>query len=824
MVLLTLMALAGPASLRRGQGRSMGYVVDVSQSLGVEGVHRVVKEVRRISEALGADVEQFAVLAGKSPELIGMDSFRTGDLEPFLRAQASIGGQTNYAAAIELAAGLIPAGTGKELMLLGDGFETVGMAKAQAKRLAANRIQMHCLGVAGLRIDDARVLSFSASRNQVSEGATVKLEAIVEATLDGVCSVKLYENGVEVDKRDLEMKSGLAREVVFERTAGKRDIYGYRVVVEGGAGLDDKLPGNNEGLTVVDVRGKMQVLYFDEDRIEGQYLPRAMEKEGIDFDWRKAAMAPKKADELVGYDAVILSEVSADQLGEAAMVAIREYVEMLGGGLLVLGGPRSFGVGGYFKSPLEDVFPVRMRSTDEEENQSAAVALILDRSGSMAGEKLEMAKGAAIATAEVLGRGDQLGVYAFDSEAKVVSPMARLTSISAVSGQISALTAGGGTHLEPAFLQAREALRRVKAKVKHMIILTDGQTSGSGYEVLAGGCRAEGMTVSTVALGEGAHVGLLQAVAVSGGGQSYRTLEPEGITRIFTQDTLMHTGRMIREEPFEATVAESHAMIEGLEPWQAPPLQGYVKTIRRASAQVPLVTDAGDPLLSHWRFGLGKVTAFTSDAKSRWAALWVSRWSDYGVFWSQVLRETARPPQAGRMDLSAEIIDGEARVLLDVRTNGEVTGNDKRVDLELFRMVAGSTPGSTLQRLGEGVRLSAVGPGLFEGRFQPGESGVYLVRARMGSETVSTGLVYQTMTEASMGKVDEQKLRELSDLTGGTLLEAGEVPSLTSLPEPYPHEWWTTIAAWLLIFGGMDLVTRRWEQVSGILDSLRLRL
>lgn len=823
MVLLTLVALAGPARLERNQGRAVGFVVDVSQSLGREGLEQVAKEVRRLSDAFGSGVQQFAVLAGQRPEVVEIGVIGSGDLGDLLKVQAREGGQTDYAAAMELAAGLFPAGVGRELVLVGDGFETQGLASAQARRLTAVGVRIHCLGVAGPRVSDARVVSFLPSRNRVQEGATVELKAMVEATVDAALSLKLYENGIEVDRRAIEFKAGVPREVLFERAASTRDIYGYRVVVEGTGGIEDLLPGNNEGLAVVDVRGKMRILYLDADQVEGQYLPRAMAKEGMDLEWRAAVTMPKRVDELAGYDAVILSEVSADELGEAAMVALREYVDTLGGGLVMLGGPRSFGVGGYFKTPLEDVLPVRLRAPDEEEKQSAAVALVLDRSGSMAGEKLEMAKGAALATAEVLGRNDQLGVYAFDSEAKVVSPMSRLTTISVVSGQISALTAGGGTHLEPAFLQAREALRRVKAKVKHMIILTDGQTSGTGYEALAGGCRAEGMTVSTVALGEGAHAGLLQAVAVAGGGQAYRTLEPEGITRIFTQDTLMHTGRMLREEPFDSKVAETHKMLEGLEPWDAPPLLGYVKTVMRASAQVPLVTDTGDPLLAHWRFGLGKATAFTSDAKSRWASLWVSRWAGYGMFWSQVLRETARPPQGGRLDLSAAMVEGEGRIRVDLLGGGEERLNEGKLEAEVFRMGSGSSPGASLQKVGEGLRLNTAGPGLFEGKFQPDQPGVYLVRVQAGSEMVSAGLVYQVATEASLGKVNEGVLRDLATISGGMMLEAGEVPVLTAVAEPHLRELWPVVVGLLLVLAGADLLTRRWEQVGGIVELLRMR-
>lgn len=823
LVLLTLTALAGPARLQRGQGKAVGYVVDVSQSLGAEGLARAAAEVRRLRQQLDAGVSQFVVLAGVEPQVVDLEIFDEDELRQLKVAQARMGAQTDYAAALELAAALFPAGSGRELILIGDGYETQGQAVAQARRLAARGVRIHALGIPGARVSDARIVSLIPNRNRTQEGATLELKAQVEATEDMAATLKLYENGVEVEKRDVQLKAGELHEAAFERTPGQRDIFGYRIVVEVAKGAQDLLPGNNESLAVVDVRGKMRLLYLEADQVEGQYLPRAMEKEGIHLEWIPASAAPKRVDELAGFDAVILSEVSADELGEAAMTALREYVDTLGGGLVMLGGPRSFGVGGYFKTALEEVLPVRLRAPDEEEKQSAAVALVMDRSGSMAGEKLEMAKGAAIATAEVLGRNDHLGVFAFDSEVKVVAPMVRLTSTSAVSGQISALTAGGGTNLEPAFVQAREALRRVKAKVKHMIILTDGQTAGAGYEALASGCRAEGMTISTVALGEGAHAGLLQAVAVAGGGQSYRTLEPEGIVRIFTQDTLMHTGRMIREEPFEAKVAERHAMLSGLLPWEAPPLLGYVKTVRRASAQVPLTTDTGDPLLAHWRFGLGKATAFMSDAKSRWASLWVSRWPGYGVFWSQVLRETARPPQGTKMDLSAVMADGEGRLQVDLLADAGTRLNEARVEAEVFRLGAGATPGAALQKVASGVRLSAVGPGLYEGRFQPSEPGVYLVRAQAGSETASAGLVYQTATEASLGRVKEDSLREITAMTGGTLLEAGAMPALTAQAEVHPQELWPVIAILLLLLAFADLLTRRWEQAAGLLEAVKLK-
>ena len=190
------------------------------------------------------------------------------------------------------------------------------------------------------------------------------------------------------------------------------------------------------GCATLVTRGRLRMLYIESDAAEARYLTQAMEKEGVELDLRQPGNLAFSLDQLAGYDGVILSDVPAHQLGEPLMNMLRDYIDKLGGGLLMLGGPGSFGTGGYYRTPIEETLPVRLKAPDEEEKQSAAVAIVMDRSGSMAGEKLEMAKSAAIATAEVLGRNDSIGVWAFDSEAHVVAPMTRLTSTAAVTGTV----------------------------------------------------------------------------------------------------------------------------------------------------------------------------------------------------------------------------------------------------------------------------------------------------------------------------------------------------------------------------------------------------
>jgi len=815
-VMLALAALAGPAKVVTSDGRAVVIAVDHSQSLGEPGMRAAVAKARALRSSLPGDTEVSFVGFGDEPRLLGESDLNDPGLAALGAAMEKHGAQSNYASALDYARALFPAGTARHVVLIGDGHETRGSLRSAARAAAVADVHVHAIPVAGPRRPDVRVRGVTPAQPRIHEGAALKLTVDVESTLDGTGLVKLFENGIEVERRGVTVGSGRTVQEVFTRHPSTRNIYNYRAVLEGFA--DDSIPSNNEGLALVEVRGRLRVLYVEGDAAEAQYLMEAMEKEGILLELRQAGNIPGTVQELGGYDAVILSDLPAHKVGESAMAAIRDYVDKLGGGFVMIGGPNSFGVGGYYHSPIEEILPVRLKAPDEEEKQSSALAICVDRSGSMSGEKLEMAKSASIATAEVLTRNDYIGVWAFDSESRVIVPMTRLTSTAAVAGQISSLTAGGGTNLYPAMSDARNALQRVKAKIKHMLILTDGETAGSGYEALASQCRAGGITISTVGVGQDVRMPFLQAIASLGGGQSYNATDPGAITRIFTQDTLMHTGRMLREEAFEPKVAERHPILAGWDRFEPPPLLGYVKTLRKSIAQVPLVSDLGDPLLAHWRYGLGKVTAFTSDAKSRWASLWISRWSGFGQFWSQVLRETARPPQGQNMDLRCAMDGDEARVSVDALADAGTRGNDERVGAEVFFVPAGSlaAPLKPVRTLA----LRQSGPGLYEGVFKPDQAGVYLVRAQRGAQMVTAGLVHNPGGEVSLGTVNERLLREACSLAGGAYLETGTRLDLGKAKARRYVELWPWLVIALMLVFLADIAVRRWEHVVGILELL----
>ncbi|MBM4037510.1 MAG: VWA domain-containing protein [Planctomycetes bacterium] len=814
---LTLLALAGPAWQKTTEDQAVVFVMDHSQSQGVGGMTAAYERANALAAALHGGTYVGFVSAGASATVRRLPARERPGLAPDEALLAKDGHQSDLAAAVALAGGLFPAGTSRRVVLVGDGVQTRGDLERAARDAAVAGVVIDAVPIAGAPRPDVRLVALRPSRSRLHEGASLALTADVESSLAGEGRIRLFENGIEVDSRPLKLAAGAQTSVVFRRTPERRSLYTYRARVEGFAA--DALPENDEAMTLADVRGRPLLLYVEGEHTEARYLADAMAREGIRLDVRPPHAVPDTLQDLAGYDGVIISDVPAHKLTGRTMALLRDYVERLGGGFLMIGGKHSFGAGGYWRTPIEDILPVKLKPPDTEERASTALALVVDRSGSMSGHKVEICKSAAIATVDLLEPKDHVCVVAFDSQATLIVPTTRVSSKSAIAAQIAAINADGGTNMYPGMTLGYDGLGSVRAKAKHMIVLSDGQTEGSGFQALAAQMRAQGITVSTVAVGDGADVPLLQGIAAAGGGKSYVTLDPANIPQIFTQDAMVHLGRVIREEAFAPRQAERHPMLRGWAADTAPLLLGCVKTRPKATAQVPLVTDTAEPLLAHWRFGLGKVTAFTSDCTSRWAALWITAWpSGYAQFWSQVLRETAREPQGEHMDIRVEEHGQEARAIVDLLEDPAQFRNQAAVDADVFFIPAHSL-GSSMEPLAR-MDLQQEGPGRYSARFRPDQPGVYLIRARCGSDVVSAGIVHNVSGEAAAGRINLPLLQRVCELTGGTLLRETDaaLPAGRKGHSRFIELAPLLLAALLAVFLA-DLAVRRWENILGMAEA-----
>ena len=366
---------------------------------------------------------------------------------------------------------------------------------------------------------------------------------------------------------------------------------------------------------------------------------RALAAEHIATDVRAARGLPRDFD-FGRYDLVVLADVPRAVLPDPTLAALDGFVRQ-GGGLLVAGGTQSFGPGGYLTTRLESMLPVRLDIPDRREEATLALALVIDRSGSMAGPKMELTKEAARATAEALPPADQIAVIVFDSAANPVVRLQRAANRQRILGDIARITASGGTNILSGLREAVDELLPAHARKKHIILLSDGQSPYDEIPDLIDAATAARITISAVGVGDGADQTLLKMMATRGGGRFYHTRDPASIPRIFSRETSELGDRSIVERPTAVRVSKRVAALAGVPLESAPALGGYVVTRPRAQAELILSTGDGAPLFARWQLGLGQVAAWTSDLGARWSAAW-SRWPPYEKLWSQVARATMR--------------------------------------------------------------------------------------------------------------------------------------------------------------------------------------
>ncbi|RYD30146.1 MAG: VWA domain-containing protein, partial [Verrucomicrobiaceae bacterium] len=319
------------------------------------------------------------------------------------------------------------------------------------------------------------------------------------------------------------------------------------------------------------------------------------------------------------------------------MQLLKSYVQDFGGGLAMMGSENSFGLGGYYKTPVEDVLPLVSRFEKEKEKPSLAMVLVIDKSGSMQGAPMALARQAAKASVELLGAQDQVAVIAFDGAPQLVSEMRRASERDAIQAAIDTIQEAGGTDLYSAMEMGKQILDNTTAKIKHMICLTDGQTEDRGFGSLTQALVDSGVTVSTVGMGDGAVGDLLQGIAEVGKGRYYQTNDPSNVPQIFTKETIQATKSAIKEDVYQAITVTDHPMLAGYADSDLPASLGYVMTEAKPTTQVVLAVESGDPLLAVGRFGLGQGLCFTSDLTEKWGGEWLA-WDGCGKFWSQVLR------------------------------------------------------------------------------------------------------------------------------------------------------------------------------------------
>lgn len=575
--------------------------------------------------------------------------------------RTGLGAASDLQSALQLAYGLFPSGYLRHAVLLSDGVQTDGDLLSEASRARANAVKLFTIpyrrpvpGEVALRElrapDKVRVGEPFALRAQLFSNRNQKVKLILKQGeaingLDGVKEATLHPGDNEVTFQSVVRVAG---EVTY-----KLDVTTFEF---------DRFKENNSYALGLAVPGRPTVLYVEGNPGRANYLSSALSAQEFDVDVRGPKEIPSSIRELERYDFMILSDAPAESVSLTQQDAIEQYVRDLGGGFLFAGGEAGFGLGGWAHSTIERILPVRMDAEKKRDEPMVAMELVIDRSGSMSGLPLEMAKAAAKATADTLSGDDLIEVLAFDSQPMKLVRMTPAKHRSRIQSDISRLQAGGGTEIFPALDAAFQSLTATRAKRKHVILLTDGQAPTGGIRDLVQAMAAEGMTVSSVGLGSGIDESLLRMIAELGGGRFYKVADPQSLPRVFTRETEMVSRNAAVEEYFQPKIVGNADFMRGVDLGSAPYLHGYVATrMKPAPAQELLQSDVGEPILARWHVGLGWSCAWTSDVKNLWAVEWL-RWPGYGQFWGQLVREHMRQKKRQEVKMRAELDPATGRV------------------------------------------------------------------------------------------------------------------------------------------------------------------
>jgi uncharacterized membrane protein/secreted protein with Ig-like and vWFA domain len=814
IIILLVLALGGlRVPLRIFKDLAVVFVMDISDS------------IRDFDQTWMRDFMLRTVSAFKSEDRVGLITFAgtsNVELSPIIRNEAekalkskenlkdASGEFSSMFGGIQAGLSVLPTDTVRRIILLSDGNENLDDALKAAQSARDLGVRIYPVLLPERKYKEILIDSFHLPE-KVNEGEAFRLKIAVLNTSDTITKgeLKIFNDNVLVKKEPIKLAPGL-NSYEPSYTISDPGTYQFTAVVDSEMDNDKR---NNEMITSITVRGRSRILVIDGNGEKNSFLSKSLKFKDISVIVRGSGGVPKTTAELGEYDLLIFNNVSATEVSEKQMQMIKRYVGNFGGGLVMIGGENSFGSGGYAKTILEEVLPVNSEENISYKFKQALLYLVLDRSSSMKGRKIELAKKAALRVLNQLKDHDMLGVILFDSNFHEIIPLTMLYgNRKKIAGQINKISASkGGTNIYPALNRAyknlgrpQKGFRDLPIQVKHIILLTDGKTYGGDFTGLAKAISKSRMTVSGIAIGYKADVKLLSQISKLGKGLFHHPSDLSKLPSVFSVDL----ENAISKAPFVERVFKPKKkgegrMIKGIKDF--PPLKGYMVTSVKPETDVLLESTTrgiSDPILATWRYGLGKSTAYTSDVDARWSVKWI-KWDEFSKFWSQVARYTMRQKFPVSYQLSSKRTPDGAIIIAENRGKKSPTG-------ELSAGLVG--PDGKAQE----VVFKKTSPGRYEARIKIGQFGKYLISIREKRDkkikNFSTqGLVISpSLPEYRKLTINQELLKKIAIITGGIYNPAtsAEIASYQDeIMEPQDVWYYLTVVALILFLA--DVAIRR---------------
>lgn len=745
------------------------------------------------------------------------------------------------------------------LVLVSDGNFTDGSVMEAVRAAAAAGIPIDVLPIE-YSIENEVMVEGVYVPSEAREGQTVPVEVVLRGTapIDGFIQLRHNDQLVDLNGPD---QDGTGRPIPAERwrrvnrdaeDGGDTGFGDYilrtyidRPMTEAGvnryevvfqpadtSGAVNTVVANDKAEAFTLVAGQGSVLVVDGVGGEpGRILPRTLAQHGVQIQVVSPEGLPTRPQDLQRFDAIIFQNVPAENVSPITQEHLAQYVHDFGGGFMMVGGPDSFGAGGWTNTPIDKyILPVSCQIPSQVQLPSGALVLVIDRSGSMFGNvggtalsQQNVASEAAVLALSTLYPQDLVGVVAFDTRPHWLVKLGFNSDPAGTADKVRSMSPGGGTSISAGVNAAVQALSNINtadAAVKHIIVITDGWGDYPNMLQLGGTLAQQNITISTIGVGDGHNAAQLQALAQTGQGTFYPVIDPLNLPQVFIKEARLIRKNLIRELLFSPQLRNTGSpIIAGLS--SVPDLRGFVLTGPKRDPRImmPIVGPEGEPIFAHHQVGLGRAAAFTADAHNRWGQDWLG-WGGYADFWGRTIRQISRPPASIEADLSTRIVGDTLVLRLDAAGD---------LDFEQPAGAQGASFGNNLTVRGavtrpdgsvSEVRLEQVGPGLYEARVPAHEAGNYIADLQMVSEEGDRRRVIGGTTNLAGGELrtftsNRAVLQEIADLTGGRVLDANDPVAAKLFDRDQPFESVSTrplrwqLMPLLLLILLMDVACRR---------------
>ena len=761
ILLLFIMILADPQSVtEQTRHEERIFAFDLSQSIP-ESMHRWMESTAD-SRFSPNQQDRIFVFGSETREVTNWREWLKGENSE----QSSIRpGKTSleklFTTLLELPA------APRSLFIFTDGWETQGNVEHLLPAIAGSGLKIYPILPAGppkiANVAVTKLLAPTYGNSGEALNLKVVLENQNEREVDG--TLTLTRNGQTFKTDSVKLKPG-SQIFTYQTTLsdGSPTSF-YRASFTPRRADFDRYAADNQALAWVTVRSKAKVLLLNGRSGGGRYLEEIFKRLGFEVTSRTADSPPAPT----GYQVVVFNNAEREKFSTSYLASIERHVAA-GNGFLMLGDEASFAPGSYRRTPIENILPVEPREPKREE-KNRAVVLVIDKSGSMReGNKMLYSLEAAKVLARQLKDNDLLGVVAFDVSPFIVVPMESVGRLrSTFNSQIDRLRPGGQTYIYPALLEAKRQLERQNAAIKHVILLSDGETRGSQSELidLVSVMKNEmKITVSGIAVGAEADIRLMKRVSQYGGGLFHYTLDPSTLPQIVLQQIQdKPTDEPPRERDFTPLQERGSQLLSSFPTRSYPTIRGYMETDLKRGAHLDLMIPRDDrkaPLLASWQYERGKSIALTTDLEGRWSRNWI-QWNELQNFWGKILdwlrpSEEPIPLHEARVSLSA------SQPVLELFAYEEASADSQ------FRFSVIGKSGRS-----EGT-LRKLAPGHYQAELPisvPGDYRIELTEERRGRRIpyppIGYTLPYDRESEIARPEFNTNLLIQLAQATGGEI-------------------------------------------------------